>query len=230
MRYVMSDVHGEYELFIKLMKKIGFSADDELYICGDVIEKGRGSVRLARLLFSMPNVHVIMGNHEHAFIGYYNFMMQEHDGDYDTVLQKLKDYINLSGDGDLLDWDVVDRIESLPYYIEADDFICVHAGLTLTDSGEIPPLDKVSHDELVSNRRFKNPDVVPVNSKCVFFGHTATSAVCGENKFIAYNKPGIKPDGIRGFAKIHLDTCTMISGVLGCFCVDTCRAFYVARS
>ena len=23
MRYVMSDVHGEYELFIKLMKKIG---------------------------------------------------------------------------------------------------------------------------------------------------------------------------------------------------------------
>ena len=40
MRYVISDIHGEYSLFVELMQKIGFSKNDELYICGDIIEKG----------------------------------------------------------------------------------------------------------------------------------------------------------------------------------------------
>ena len=31
MRYVISDIHGEYSLFIELMKKIGFSENDELF-------------------------------------------------------------------------------------------------------------------------------------------------------------------------------------------------------
>ncbi len=229
MRYVISDVHGEYELFVRLMEKIGFSEGDELYICGDIIEKGKDSVKLARLIFSMPNVHVISGNHEDSFIQFYNFMMREHDEDYDSVLLELKEYINQSGDGHLLDWDVVDEIEELPFYIETEDFICIHAGLSLTDSGELPLLDSVSSEELIANRRFKNPDVVPRNSKCVFFGHTATSAVCGEDKIIAYKKQGAAFGDIRDYAKVHLDTCTMISGVLGCFCVDTCKAYYVKR-
>ncbi len=28
MRYVMSDIHGEYELFLALLDKIGFSVDE----------------------------------------------------------------------------------------------------------------------------------------------------------------------------------------------------------
>ena len=74
MRYVISDIHGEYDLFVKLLDRIGFSSRDELYVCGDIIEKGRDSIKLARLIFSMPNAYVIMGNHEHAFIQYYRFL------------------------------------------------------------------------------------------------------------------------------------------------------------
>ena len=40
MIYIMSDLHGEYDLFVALMRKIGFTNKDSLYICGDVIEKG----------------------------------------------------------------------------------------------------------------------------------------------------------------------------------------------
>ena len=46
MTYIMSDLHGEYRLFVALMKKIHFSTKDRLYICGDVIEKGPQSVKL----------------------------------------------------------------------------------------------------------------------------------------------------------------------------------------
>lgn len=36
MRYIVSDIHGEYELFVRLLKHISFSEEDKMYICGDV--------------------------------------------------------------------------------------------------------------------------------------------------------------------------------------------------
>ena len=96
MRYIISDIHGEYSLFIELMQKIGFSENDEFYICGDIIEKGDDSIKLLKLISEMPNVHAIRGNHEEAFLNYYYVLMREKD-DYDVVLNNLRDYIQ--GDG-----------------------------------------------------------------------------------------------------------------------------------
>ena len=230
MRYIMSDIHGEYDLFVRLLEKIHFSESDELYICGDIIEKGKDTVKLWKLIFSMPNTHVIMGNHEDNFLKHYNYLMRTCDGDFSSVLDNLKKCItDGGGDGELLDWDMIDEMEALPYYIETEDFICIHAGCTLLEDGRVPPLDTVPTDELINNRKFKNPDVVPKNTKCVFFGHTATNAVCGEDKIIAYKKTDLPTSDIGDFAKVHLDTCTFVSGVLGCFAVDTCKVYYVER-
>ena len=33
--YVLSDLHGHYNIFIKMLEKINFSDDDVLYILGD---------------------------------------------------------------------------------------------------------------------------------------------------------------------------------------------------
>ena len=38
--YVVSDLHGQYKLFKKGLKEIGFSEDDMLYVIGDVIDRG----------------------------------------------------------------------------------------------------------------------------------------------------------------------------------------------
>lgn len=231
MRYVMSDLHGEYDLFLRLMKEIHFSEVDELYICGDVIEKGRDSVKLLKLLLSLPNVHMIMGNHEDSFIQHYNYLMRARNDGFDDVLADLRSVISGGGgDGHLLDWDTVDAIEELPYYIETDDFICIHAGVTLDEFDRVPPMNTVSSLELTSNRRFKSADVIPKDSKCVFFGHSATSTVCGEDRIIVYVRQGTEGKSIKDIAKVHLDTCTFISGILGCFCVDTCETTYVKRA
>ena len=64
MTYVMSDLHGQYEKFRKMLDKIAFSDEDELYILGDVVDRGPQS---AELLFDMsmrPNVYPILGNHD----------------------------------------------------------------------------------------------------------------------------------------------------------------------
>lgn len=44
MHYFVSDIHGEYELFLHLLDKIGFSGGDTVYILGDLIDKGERSV------------------------------------------------------------------------------------------------------------------------------------------------------------------------------------------
>lgn len=56
MTYVISDVHGEYDLFIKLLEKIKFSDSDKIIICGDVVDKGPDSVKLLKYVLSKPNI------------------------------------------------------------------------------------------------------------------------------------------------------------------------------
>ena len=227
MTYVMSDLHGEYRLFAALMKKIRFSTKDRLYICGDVIEKGPQSVKLLKKLLSLPNVYIIRGNHEDAFIQYYHSLMAETD-DFDLVLSKLREYIQ--GDGQLLDWETIDAIENLPYYIETDSFICVHAGLMLTEDGRLPNLSKARAEDMLYNRRFKNPNVLPKDGKCVFYGHTATTGVNAEGGILTYIREGSDPHDFSSYIKVHLDMGSFVTGRVGCFCIDNCQCYYAHKS
>jgi len=228
MLYIASDLHGEYGLFVRLLEKIGFSDGDRMIICGDIVDKGPESIRLARLIFSMPNVECILGNHEHAFLKYYESLMRRSPEDFDEVLERLRGYFR--EDGHLLDWETVDRFESLPLYVEEDDFICVHAGLPIGADGKLPPLSSLSAEQLVHDRRFKDPDLRHASPKCVFFGHTQTDAVCGSPIVIGYPRDRtVPPRSVADFYKIHLDTGTWSNGVMSCFCVDSLSALCVRR-
>lgn len=93
--------------------------------------------------------------------------MRYEDVDFDMVLNKLREYVG-GEDGHELDWDTVDRIEELPYYYETEDFICIHTGVPLESDGRIPPLKSVMLEELLYSRRFKLPEVLPRDSRCLF--------------------------------------------------------------
>lgn len=230
MTYVISDIHGEYGLFVRMLDLIKFSDGDTLISCGDVIDKGRESVRLLKFISDMPNARCINGNHEYAFLKYYWGLMRESPNDFDCVLKKLQEYFPY--DGHLLDWKTVDWLESRPYYIEEKDYICVHAGAPIDSDNRVLPLERATREQLVYDRNFKNPDLEIRDSKCVFFGHTPASYFLnGESKIIAYRRKQAKYGGgsIADFYKIHLDTGAGLGQTLGCFCVETCRAFYVKK-
>ena len=106
MDYCISDIHGYYDLFCRLLDKIKFGGGDKLYVLGDIVDKGPDSIRLAKLLFSMPNAYCIAGNHEYDFLKYYRAMMRQTE-DYDRVLEKLRGCFS---DGYLLDWETVDKL------------------------------------------------------------------------------------------------------------------------
>ena len=224
MDYCISDIHGYYDLFCRLVDKIRFSGGDKLYVLGDIIDKGPDSIRLAKLLFSMPNVYCIAGNHEYDFLKYYRALMQQTEN-YDRVLEKLRTYFS---DGPLLDWETVDRFDLLPFYVETDKFIGVHAGLLFRDGLFLPPED-ARPEQLIYDRVFKEPNVLPRGEKCILYGHTPVRYLTGQDEILLYPRDSAVKDSrnIADYCKIHLDTGVTLSGVLGCFAVNTCQSFYV---
>jgi serine/threonine protein phosphatase 1 len=226
MTYAISDIHGEYALFMRLMEHIGYSDSDRLVVCGDFIDKGRDTVRLAQILFSMPEAYCLAGNHEHAFFQFYRTRMHAAVMDFDAALRQLQQYFPEGGEG--LDWETVDRLVDLPYYLEEEHFIGVHAGLPLASDGRLMPLEQVTREEMIYDRRFKDAYLRPRESRCVLFGHTPTPYVCGEPRILIYPRhAGVRPISVADCVKIHLDTGATESGVLGCIRLDDLRTFYV---
>lgn len=64
MTYVMSDIHGQGKLFNEMLKKINFKDEDELYILGDVIDRGPDGIKLLLKTMRSKNIHMLLGNHE----------------------------------------------------------------------------------------------------------------------------------------------------------------------
>ena len=68
MTYVISDLHGRADLYARLLERIAFGPEDELYILGDLVDRSRGGVRLLKAVMDRPNIHMLLGNHEHMML------------------------------------------------------------------------------------------------------------------------------------------------------------------
>lgn len=64
MIYTVSDIHGCYDKYIELLKKIDLGHDDTLYVLGDVIDRGSDGFKVMLDMAQRPNVVGQMGNHE----------------------------------------------------------------------------------------------------------------------------------------------------------------------
>lgn len=68
MKYVVSDIHGDYERFHDILEKIHLQDDDTLFIIGDVIDRGKDGIKLLLEIMEMPNVKMLIGNHEYMML------------------------------------------------------------------------------------------------------------------------------------------------------------------
>ena len=227
--YLCSDLHGEYELFCGLLDRIRFSAADKLYIGGDVIDKGKASLRLVDLIMRAGNIYAIQGNHEHYFIDYVNYCCHNAGDDDEMLLKSIGEYFPESDFA--IDFEMVEYISCLPFYIEKEDFILVHAGLELDESGAPLPLPRVRKETLLFDRKFKEDSVVVRSGKTVCFGHTPTSYRNNTGYFIKTPFVGKSPTSrdIRDYAKIQLDTGVSLTGMLGFLRIDDMKEFYIKR-
>ncbi len=222
MTYFISDIHGEYDLFMRLLDKIKFSPCDTLIVLGDMIEKGPCSIRVLKELYALANAVCVLGNHEYDFLKYYRVLMNRTKTDFDGAFRQLQRYFPF--DDTLLTWELLDWLDSLPHYVRSQDYIGVHAGVPLDKNGLIKPIEEGIIEQFVYDRNFKNPETVVNDFRTVLYGHTPTSYYNGTGEIILYPR-----ETGKGYSRVHLDTGVTLTGLLGCFCFETGACYYVRK-
>lgn len=202
--YVMSDIHGEYYKFKKMLELIQFSDDDTLYVLGDVIDRGKYPMRTLLHIIARPNIRMLLGNHEIMMMrsnqsAYFDCWMG--NGGYETLNQ----FATLS---EMNRQKIEKYLAALPITIELDEYILVHAGITATRQDE--EFCIWARDEFMN---------VPTRlNKTVIFGHTPTSFMSGEKPMKIWRSDG----------RIGIDCGACFKGGrLGCLRLDDMEEFYV---
>ncbi len=73
--YIMTDIHGCFDLFMKMLEIISFSSDDLLVLAGDYIDRGSQNYELLEWITNPPeNVILLKGNHDLEFVYYIELM------------------------------------------------------------------------------------------------------------------------------------------------------------
>ncbi|MEI4648747.1 metallophosphoesterase [Bacillus cereus] len=144
---IISDIHGELDLFKELLHKVNFKDEDYLIINGDLCEKGRNSIGVVNyvmdLVVSKPNVYVIEGNCEvvvEALVNenpaLINYLCTRKNTICNEWLAKLN--VTVNEESDILEVKTklmshfskeIKWLTELPTAIETEDYIFVHAGL-----------------------------------------------------------------------------------------------------
>ena len=224
--YVISDIHGYLSRMFDVLEKANFDwQKDELYVLGDIIDRGPESAEA--LIWAMEeaprNVHFLMGNHEDMA---YNGLRLVKDEDpvyhhiYDdpwswnggvSTLDNCREYRGSEWCHKAARW-----IKELPLYytlnVNGCSFLLVHAGITtggirLSDDFitngrdemvEIPSIGEVWSQHLlwIRDRWFYDRTAYPYDY--IIFGHSPTSANWWEGINFFDSEPFIAVQGQPG--------------------------------
>lgn len=170
-RYAIGDIHGGVKTFRTLLKKIGIGREDRLYLLGDYVDRGPDSKGVLDTIICLQetgfDVRPVRGNHDDLFL-------RNITGNHDNYSNQ---YMNSWGFETLLSFGVMSPVdipdeyriflENLPYLLEDEKFIFVHASL---DMNAYEPL-KATLPEIMlwGNMPFPTKNEIP--GKTVVSGH-----------------------------------------------------------
>lgn len=169
-RLAISDIHGCAKTFKELINQIQLQKDDNLFILGDMINRGKHSKKVIKTILSLNksgyNILALRGNHEQFIIAelsksnineFYSFCSQTgskwlfHKG---SMMLKEK-YISF--------------FKTLPYYYNLGDRLLSHAGFDLSKEDIFE-----NSFAMLCQRTFTNTNSIPTNIK-IIHGHTPIS-------------------------------------------------------
>jgi serine/threonine protein phosphatase 1 len=225
MNYVISDPHGRYDLYKRMLEKIGFSDGDVLYILGDFADRGREGLRILLDAEGRKNVVGIIGNHDylaHRLIDYdidsvpdglyqlwaawcFNGGMNTLD-EYGALTDTERERVH-GALGALVNYAVVNTA--------CGEFVLCHAGIANYE--ESKPLDEYKTEDFIFIREEYGKPKFAKEGKYLVTGHTPTSHITGNTDNKIY----------RNHDHIAIDCGAGYGGALACLCLDTLEEFYV---
>ena len=230
MIYAISDLHGHYDLYQKMLKEIDFKDGDTLYVLGDVIDRGPNPFEILFDMMKRPNVRPILGNHDLRMLTaiestYFNSLEEAErfrihnqvidDWLYDRGAITISEYCKLNEE----EKDKVKKyIKTFDLYktlkVGDNSFFLAH---TVPDTQEmkhykdIPKEDFVWGEPEYDKRYFKNAYVVT--------GHTPTALISRAKRGEIYKNNG----------HIAIDCGAFFTGILGCICLNNLKEYYVSH-
>jgi serine/threonine protein phosphatase 1 len=230
--YVVSDIHGCYKEFIAGLELINFSAQDHLYILGDVIDRGSGSAELAQWLVEHEGEYTLLrGNHEEMMLETY----REEDNWFHLHLGDDWAHnggIVTTGQLELLDEDIFKEYiricKESAYYkqinVNGADYLLVHAGLYpgLPVEHQLPfDMVWVRKEWLLSSKRPEKFTVI--------FGHTPTPTIARIKEYIPELADQEAGKIMKWRDRIAID-CGCVRGYnLGFLRLDDMQEFYIKK-
>ena len=179
--FVISDLHGQYDLFLKLLEKINLKREDLLVIMGDICDRGEKSYEIYMKCMKMMklgyNLKFILGNHE-------DMLLEDLENDYplryetEFSIYRNSKYFNKKSMEEWykenffkeIKW-LVKWLKNCPLIISGNESIFVHAGLDLQTK-----LEKQERETVLWTREEFWIDEESVleeyRSKNIYFGHT----------------------------------------------------------
>ena len=226
MIYVMSDIHGCYDLYRKMLEKILFCEEDTLYILGDIVDRGQNSMKILLDIAARNNVICLRGNHDQqAAILLTNLYRLEEENCPEALAAvyqmwlsdggapTLKEYLKLSEEEQKIVLSVI-KSAGLSKEVEVNGkkYLLAHT---------VPEIERLQDYEnwAVEEYTLGEPDYEQTyfEDKYIMTGHTPTG----------YIDTSYKGRIWMGNNHIAVDCGAVFGGRLGCVCLETMEVFYV---
>ncbi len=208
-KIIISDIHGFIKEFKSLLQRIQFNIhEDTLYLLGDYVDKGKNSREVVQYVQSLslyPNVEVIGGNHDNMFLSWLdnqdyrlNPYTNERNGGEATLKSFCPFYIKGENEEETRQFILsqypkeIEFLRNLPFYIEDEQHIYVHAGIDPKKGNWKETSEK---DFRWIRKKFIEPP--HSHAKTVIFGHTSCAVLHQEeNNFsVWFHEKKIGIDG-----------------------------------
>ncbi len=222
MIYVTANLHGDHAAFKKLLETIRFADRDLLYVLGDSVDFGEGSIDLINDMSMRVNVYPLAGEHDFKalrMLSGFERMLQDGSAPSAAFSAEMTAWAADGGMPTLTGYRALDSemregvIDYLSDCMLCDEievggktYVLAHAGL-----GNYSP-DKTPEDYLPEEVFEETlPDAAFFADKTLIVGHTPTASGKIERR-----------DGV-----IYLDCGASRGGRVACLCLNTGEEFYV---
>lgn len=236
MIYVLSDVHGNERRFDAILKQIDLQPEDTLYILGDVVDRYPDGIRILRRIMKMPNVKMLLGNHEYMMLNALGSPYDKTENTNDALQRKALSLWFRNGGEVTYDYlkhirktqrsEIIEFLRGLPLNIDINvngtQYKLVH-GAPVEDYTKSSVYDNPTQFA-VWERRCQAE--LPANNYVLIFGHTPTVHYQDSTPMrVWYGENCIGVDCGCGYPETGY--CKHL-GRLACLCLDNGKEFYAA--
>ena len=216
--YVLSDLHGQYDKFMDMLKLIKFNDNDKMYILGDIFDRGPDPLKILDYIICKKNIDFIPGNHEYMFLEFYNTYdsrLWSYNGGKTTMTQLMKrgeDYLKA----------LYDYLTKLPLVKIHDKFILTHAGLYLPKNQNQYTLQEILS---LQNAEFNLWSRSNINNERQYKDYTV---ICGHTPTLYVDPDQYQMSIVRRKGTIYIDCgATFSDGRLACLRLEDNKEFYI---